>query len=75
MSRLHRIDLKVPMERQLGALKDLQADGKIKSAAVEPNSSDLTVGIAKDETISQETATRGSNTGGSACLKPLRWLP
>src|SRR2546422_3314032 len=28
--QLHRIDPKVPMERQLGALKDLQAEGKIK---------------------------------------------
>src|SRR6202158_6554028 len=28
--QLHRIDPKVPMERQLGALKDLQAGGKIK---------------------------------------------
>jgi pyridoxine 4-dehydrogenase len=28
--QLHRIDAKVPMERQLGALKDLQAEGKIK---------------------------------------------
>src|SRR3982074_2373382 len=28
--QLHRIDPKVPMERQLGALKDLQAKGKIK---------------------------------------------
>jgi pyridoxine 4-dehydrogenase len=28
--QLHRIDPKVPMERQLGALKELQAEGKIK---------------------------------------------
>jgi len=28
--QLHRIDPKVPMERQLGALRSLQADGKIK---------------------------------------------
>ena len=28
--QLHRIDAKVPMEIQLGALKDLQAEGKIK---------------------------------------------
>src|SRR4029077_13296341 len=28
--QLHRNDPKVPMERQLGALKDLQAEGKIK---------------------------------------------
>jgi aryl-alcohol dehydrogenase-like predicted oxidoreductase len=28
--QLHRIDPKVPMERQLGALRDLQAEGKIK---------------------------------------------
>src|SRR5216684_5381950 len=28
--QLHRIDPQVPMERQLGALKDLQAEGKIK---------------------------------------------
>src|SRR5258706_8424252 len=28
--QLHRIDAKVPMERQLGALKDLQDEGKIK---------------------------------------------
>jgi pyridoxine 4-dehydrogenase len=28
--QLHRIDAKVPMERQLGALKELQAEGKIK---------------------------------------------
>src|SRR6202051_2349105 len=28
--QLHRIDPKVPMERQLGALRDLQAQGKIK---------------------------------------------
>jgi pyridoxine 4-dehydrogenase len=28
--QLHRIDPKVPMERQLGALKDLQGEGKIK---------------------------------------------
>ena len=28
--QLHRIDPKVPMERQLGALKDLQEEGKIK---------------------------------------------
>jgi pyridoxine 4-dehydrogenase len=28
--QLHRIDPKVPMEGQLGALKDLQAEGKIK---------------------------------------------
>src|SRR3984885_14573390 len=28
--QLHRIDPRVPMERQLGALKDLQAEGKIK---------------------------------------------
>ena len=28
--QLHRIDPKVPMESQLGALKDLQAEGKIK---------------------------------------------
>src|ERR1700720_4412268 len=28
--QLHRIDPKVPMERQLGALKDLQAEGEIK---------------------------------------------
>jgi pyridoxine 4-dehydrogenase len=28
--QLHRIDAKVPMESQLGALKDLQAEGKIK---------------------------------------------
>jgi pyridoxine 4-dehydrogenase len=28
--QLHRIDTKVPMESQLGALKDLQAEGKIK---------------------------------------------
>jgi pyridoxine 4-dehydrogenase len=30
LDQLHRIDPKVPMERQLGALKDLQAEGKIK---------------------------------------------
>jgi len=28
--QLHRIDSKIPMESQLGALKDLQAEGKIK---------------------------------------------
>ena len=28
--QLHRIDATVPMEKQLGALKDLQAEGKIK---------------------------------------------
>src|SRR5437870_6251361 len=28
--QLHRIDPQVPLERQLGALKDLQAEGKIK---------------------------------------------
>jgi pyridoxine 4-dehydrogenase len=28
--QLHRIDAKVPIVRQLGALKDLQAQGKIK---------------------------------------------
>jgi aryl-alcohol dehydrogenase-like predicted oxidoreductase len=28
--QLHRIDPKVPVENQLGALKDLQAEGKIK---------------------------------------------
>ena len=28
--QLHRIDAKVPMESQLGALKDLQAEGRIK---------------------------------------------
>jgi len=28
--QLHRIDPEVPMERQFGALKDLQAEGKIK---------------------------------------------
>ena len=28
--QLHRIDPKVPVEKQLGALKDLQAEGKIK---------------------------------------------
>jgi pyridoxine 4-dehydrogenase len=28
--QLHRVDPRVPMERQLGALKDLQAEGKIK---------------------------------------------
>src|SRR6476660_5999748 len=30
LDQLHRIDPQVPMERQLGALKDLQAAGKIK---------------------------------------------
>ncbi len=68
---LHRIDPAVPLEDQLGVLRDMQAEGKIGSIAFVPYAPLASGGLAEPHGVLHELATQYSATPAQLALA---WL-